>query len=154
MSTNKAESHIPTFTEATDTAAAENGGHGAGAGEGGGGAMNGRMCKVQGCLNQAVQDVAVCPVHARRWGGHSPPYDTVVLYVHIGLNVPLRPTEISTLGASLSATVLVHSTYVCSCSLLFKLRCVLVRLHDDCSRYCLSGAIITCLKLVSMIFSL
>lgn len=61
LSTNKAESHLPTFTEGGVEET----------GDGGGGATNGRLCKVQGCFNQAVQDVAVCPVHARRCG-HSP----------------------------------------------------------------------------------
>eukprot|EP00752_Nemacystus_decipiens_P014748 g13131.t1 len=61
VSANKAESHIPTFGPVEGQE--EEGGDADGEGEDGG-----RVCKVHGCKNRAVGNVAVCALHTKREG--------------------------------------------------------------------------------------
>lgn len=65
VSANKAESHIPTFGGPVE--GGEEGSDADGGGEDGGAAGGvGRICKVQGCDNRAVENVAVCAMHTKR----------------------------------------------------------------------------------------
>lgn len=57
LSANKAESHIPTFGQDKENDAEE----------GAGGKETGRVCNVAGCNNRAVENVAVCAIHTKRW---------------------------------------------------------------------------------------
>lgn len=64
LSSNKAESHIPTF--GVEEGEGGGGGEGDGDCEDGGGGGGEGQCKVDGCSNRAVHKVGVCPVHTKR----------------------------------------------------------------------------------------
>lgn len=54
LSANKAERHVPTFAQGQDEEDNVDG------------QTEGRVCKVEGCDNRAVENVAVCPMHTKR----------------------------------------------------------------------------------------
>ncbi|CAN0043368.1 unnamed protein product [Ectocarpus sp. 6 AP-2014] len=56
LSANKAEKHVPTFAQGQDQEE-----------ENMDGQTEGRVCKVEGCDNRAVENVAVCPMHTKRY---------------------------------------------------------------------------------------
>eukprot|EP00903_Cladosiphon_okamuranus_P010281 g9733.t1 len=63
LSSNKGESHIPSFALMGEQG---KGSDAEGGGEGGAAAGAWRVCKVHGCNNRAVENVAVCATHTKR----------------------------------------------------------------------------------------